>query len=292
MQKGKYIWMDGKFIPWKQAKIHVLSHSLHYGASVFEGIKIYPKGVFRLDGHLARFYDSMKAISMKPTFSKSEFTKACIEIVRKNKISLGYLRPIAFYGEGGMNLFWKDMPVKMAIIAIPWKNYLAGEIKIKTSKWRRISPGTVALHAKVSGHYVNSNLATTEAYESGADEALLFDEKGHVAEAASANIFFVKNGEVFTSKRDFILPGFSRDSVICLAKDLGLKVYEKNMKKVELKTFDEAFLTGTASEIVSICEIDGRKLSKEHPVTDRLKVAFKDAVSGKNMKYRKWLTRV
>lgn len=305
MNKEKYIWMDGEFVPWKDAKVHVLTHALHYGGSVFEGIKVYPMkknrgskvfpAIFRLDDHLKRFFYSMKAIGIKSPYTKEQLKKITIKLVKKNKIQQGYLRHIAFYGYGGMGLFWEGMPVSMAIAAIPWANYLPCEIKMAVSKWRRISPKSVVLGAKVSGHYVNSNYATSEVRSAyGADEAILLDEKGFVAEAASANIFFVKNGAIYTPKTHSILPGFTRDTVKVLAKDLGVKFNEVDISVKDITGFDEAFIAGTASEIVVVSHINGKKIGngKIGSVTLALRTSFRDLVEGRNKKYKKWFTEV
>jgi len=282
--------MDGKFVRWKDATIHVLTHSLHYGAAVYEGIRVYPAGIFRLDEHLDRFLHSMKEISMKSPFTKEQLKKAIFELVKKNGIKDGYVRPIAYYGYKRLGIYWGGLPVKVAIAVMPWASYLPAEMKMKISKWRRLNPSCVKINAKVSGYYVNSNYAT-QSVKNEADEALLLDFKGNVAEAACANIFFVKNGVVYTPKSSYILPGITRDSVIKMAKSLGFKVVEKNIKPREIFGFDEAFTTGTATEVTAVVKINNRNIGtgKMGKVTKLFREKFSSLLDGKNPKFKKWL---
>jgi len=293
MTEGKFIWMDGKFVPWKKATIHVLTHSFHYGAAVYEGIRVYPAGIFRLDDHLDRFLSSMEAISMKSPFTKEQLKKVIIELVKKNGIKDGYIRPIAYYGYERLGIYWGGLPVKVAIAAMPWISYLPKEMKMKISKWRRLSPSCVKIHAKVSGYYVNSNYAT-QSVKGEADEALLLDFKGNIAEAACANIFFVKNGIIYTPKANYILPGITRDSVIKMAKSMGFRVVEKNIKPREIYGFDEAFTTGTATEVTSVVKINGRKIGngKMGEVAGMLRESFSSLVQNGSKKFNKWFYKV
>ena len=291
MNKGKYIWMDGKFVPWDDAKIHVLTHALHYGGSVYEGIRVYPvkvgrktvASVFRLGDHLDRFLNSMKAIEMKPKHSKKQLTDIITRLIKRNKIKDGYIRPIAFYGYERLGIYWGGLPVSVAIAAMPWISYLPGEMKMKISKWRRLSPKSVKIEAKVGAYYVNSNYATTDA-KKVADEALLLDHDGNVAEAACANIFFVKGRTIYTPKRGMILPGLTRSSLIELARSFGLKVVERVIKPDEIWGFDEAFTTGTATEVTAVVKIDGKKIGDGHmgDVTAVLRDGYSDMVRGLN----------
>lgn len=310
MLQGKYIWMDGKFVAWDKAQIHVLSHGLHYGGTVYEGIRVYPvkvgnkivPHVFRLDDHLKRFVNSMKEIAMRPPYSTVELKKITIELLKKNKISDGYIRPIAFYGYERLGIYWGGLPVSVAVAAMPWPPYLPKEgMKLMTSHFKRLSNTAVKIEAKVGAYYVNSNYATEEAKQNGFDEAILLDEKGIVTEAACANIFFVKYGkkgaadaQVITPKRGEILPGFTRDSVIALAKDLGFKVVEKDIPGKSVYGFDESFTTGTATEVNAVVKIDDKKIGngKMGEVTAALKAAYTELVHGGNEKYNVWLSAV
>lgn len=310
--ESKYIWMNGKYIAWKDATVHVLTHALHYGGSVYEGIRAYEilatlgkdgkpskkivSGIFRLDEHLERFINSMKAISMKPKYTKAQFKKICIEILRKNKIKDGYLRPIAFYGYERLGIYWGGLPVDYAIAAFPWGPYLPGEMKLKMSSFERLSYRAVKIEAKVGAYYVNSNYATEYAknVKPFADEALLKDVDGNIAEAACANIFFVKGRTLVTPKRGKILPGLTRGSILEIARDLGIKVVERDIKPSEIYGFDEAFTTGTATQVTSVVKIDNKKIGsgKAGEVTKLLAKTFDDAIHGRIKKYRKWLTVV
>lgn len=305
MKEGKYIWMDGKFVKWHDAKIHVLTHALHYGGSVYEGMRIYPvkegrktvATVFRLDDHLDRFLNSMKGIEMKPKYSKKQLRDIVTKLVKKNGIKDGYIRPIAFYGYERLGIYWGGLPVSVSIAALPWGAYLPNEMKMKISKWRRLSPDSVKIEAKVGAYYVNSNYAT-ESVKGLADEALLLDQNGNLAEASCANIFFVKGKTLYTPKKGSILPGLTRDSLIELAKSFGLKVVEKVIKPSEIFGFDEAFTTGTATEVTAVTLIDGRKIGngKMGDVTAVLRDGFSDLVRGlnpvMNKKYKNWFHKI
>ncbi len=297
LSKTKKIWFDGKLVDWDKAKVHVLSHGLHYGSGVFEGIRAYEtkKGVavFRLDEHLERFFYSAKVLGMKIPFSKKEIKKAILKLIKVNQIKDCYIRPIAFFGYGKMGLSPKKAKVNLAIALWEWKSYLGEKpVKVKISKYRRIDPKTTEIKAKICGHYVNSILATLEAQKAGFDEALLLDLQGFVSEGAAENIFMVKKGKLFTPLPKTILPGITRNTVFHIAKDLKIKVIEKNIRPSELKKADEAFFCGTAAEITPIGQIDEVKINqgKIGPLTSKIKTLYQRIVRGEEEKYLKWLT--
>lgn len=295
----KYIWMDGKFKLWKDATIHLITHTLHYGAGSFEGIRFYDtaKGtaVFRLADHIKRLFYSSAVIGIKIPFTQKQVCDATVELLRKNKIASGYIRPITWYGEGHMGLDPAGAPVNIAVACWPWGAYLAAEtIRIMTSSFIRIHPQSTRSDAKINGHYFNSVEAVLEVKKAGYDEALFLDFEGNVAEGSGENIFMVKNNVLYTPALGSILNGLTRDAVMSLAKDLGHKVVEKKFKLTELYKADEVFLTGTAAEIVPVRVIDKKTIAgwKERPVTRALSKAFKEVISGENPKYKKWLTYV
>lgn len=296
----KYIWLDGKFILWQKAQIHILTHTLHYGDGVFEGIRIYKTAsgapaIFRLPEHLKRLGHSAKILGAKLPFSSKQLTEAIKTLIRKNKITEGYIRPIGFFSGEKIGLAANDLKMRMSIIAIPFGKYLRQDgVSVKISKFRRIHPLSTNVRAKICGHYVNSILAHHEAAASGFDEALLLDWCGNVAEGPGENIFLVKNGVLQTPAVGGILPGITRDAVIKIARDLRLKVTEKIIKPAELWRADEAFFTGTAAEITPIAEIDNKKIGsgKLGPITGLLQKTYEDVARGRNKKYGKWLTHI
>lgn len=295
----KYIWMDGKFKLWKDATIHLITHTLHYGAGAFEGIRFYdtPQGtvIYRLPDHIKRLFYSADAVAIKIPFTQKQVCEAAVELLRKNKTKGGYMRPIVWYGEYHMGVDPTGAPVNIAIAAWPWGAYLAeGGIRLMTSSFIRIHPKSTRSDAKINGHYFNSVQAVLEAKKAGYDEALFLDFDGNVAEGSGENIFMVKDGVLITPALGSILPGITRDSVINVAKDLGYKVVEKKIKLKELYGADEVFLTGTAAEIVPVKQVDKKVIVgwKDRPVSNALSKAFGDIVAGKNPKYKKWLTYV
>jgi len=299
MKTTKYIWMDGKLKNWKDAKIHVLSHTLHYGAGVFEGIRLYQTAdgpaVFRLKEHVRRLFYSASAIDMKIPYSQKDITDAILKLVKKNKLKSGYIRPIAVFGYGSMSLNPEKCAINTVIAMWPWKAYLgSAPIHIKTSKYIRIHPKSTVTDAKICGHYVNSILAGAEAQKAGFHEALFLDYKGCVAEGPGENIFMVKKGIVYTPKLGSILSGITRESIITLAKDLGYKVVEKSLMLKDLYTSDECFFTGTAAEISPIGSIDRKKIGKgvAGPVTSKLRNEFMKIIKGKNPSYKNWLSYI
>ncbi len=295
--KTKKIWVDGKFVDWEKAKIHILTHSLHYGGGVFEGIRVYKteKGpaVFRLKEHLKRLFFSSSVLGMKIPFSKKEIEKAIIDLIKVNKVKQCYIRPLVIFGYGVMGLYPKKAPINVIISLWTWKKYLGGNlVKVKVSKFIRIHPQSTVVEAKICGHYVNSILASIEAKKEGFDEALLLDYKGFVAEGPGENIFLVKNKKILTPKKGSILPGITRDTIITIAKQkLNLKVEEKEITLKELKNADELFFAGTAVEVSPIVQVDKTIISdgKEGEITKKIRELYQRIVSGKESRYLKWL---
>jgi branched-chain amino acid aminotransferase len=295
METTKFIWQDGKLIPWEEAKIHVLTHSLHYGSAVFEGIRFYETAegpaVFRLSDHLDRLYFSANVMGIQIPYYKEEFRKAVLDTVKATELKSGYIRPIVFLGYGKMGLGVVGAPVNVAIAAWPWGAYLGDQaVKVKTSTTTRLHPKSAAMAAKITGYYFNSILASEEAKRAGADEALLLDWRKRIAEGPGENFFLVKKGKLYTPKLGGILPGITRASVIQLAKDCGISVKEKNLRLGCAYGADEAFFTGSAAEVTPISEIDGHKLkSAPGPITEKLKELYLRVVAGKEDKYKNWL---
>jgi len=301
--EGK-IWYNGEFVDWKEAKVHVLSHGLHYGSGVFEGIRCYAteKGsfIFRLKEHVDRMYRSAEAYEMAIPYARGEIEEAIKETIRVNGLDACYIRPIAFFGYHHLGLNPTGCPVDCAIAVWPWRAYLGeeaaeGGIRCTFSPWRRIDPNTLPVKSKAVGHYLNSILASLDAKERGFGEAILLDTKGYVAEGPGENIFAVKNGILYTPEAESsILPGITRASVIELARDMGYEVVEKRMTKEELLSADEAFFTGTAAEIAPIREIDNVTIggSKKGKVTSVIQRKFFDVLNAREEKYMKWLELV
>ena len=299
MEEVDKIWMDGKLVPWKDAKIHVLSHTLHYGLGVFEGIRFYetPKGpaVFRLKAHVDRLFDGAKKSFMKVPYSKEEISKAILETIKVNGTKAGYIRPIFFYGYGKMGLDPHGAPVNASIAIWPWGSYLGDEaVKVKTSSFMRIHPKTTHAASKICGHYVNSIFASCEAKAEGYQEALLLDYEGNIAEGPGENFFIIKDGKLLTPKLGNILEGITRKSIIQLAKDEGIEVEETTLTPEDMKNADEAFFTGTAAEVSPIASLDDKQIGEKAPgpITAKIKEKFLDIVHGKNPKYEDWLSYV
>jgi len=301
VQKVSKIWMDGKLIPWEEANVHILTHSLHYGLAVFEGIRCYlcPDGksaVFRLREHVDRLFDSAQIGDIKIPYSKREISEACKETLRVNQLREGYIRPIVFIGEGVMGVYPGENPIQVAIITWSWGAYL-GEgalekgIRVKVSSYTRHHVNVMMTKAKICGNYVNSVLAKREVTKMGYDEALMLDTEGYVSEASGENIFMVKNGLLKTTPLTSILSGITRDSVIQIAKAKKIPLLEERFTRDELYTAQEAFFTGTAAELTPIREVDDRMIGngKPGPMTKELQAAFFDIVKGKNPNYREWL---
>jgi branched-chain amino acid aminotransferase len=299
MKPTKYIWMDGKFRKWKDAKIHIFTHSLHYGGGIFEGIRFYntPEGtaIFRLQDHIKRFFYSATPIDLKIPYTQKELCDAIVSLLKKNKTKNGYIRPIAYYGYGKMGLCPIGAPVNISILALSFASYLGGNaIRVKTSKYMRLHPKSTIVDAKVTGHYANSIIASLEIHKAGFDEALFLDYENNVAEGPGENIFIVKKGVLYTPLSDNILPGFTRDAIMALARDNGYKVVEKVLKLGDVYSADEAFFTGTAAEVTAISSVDQKTIGKGiiGPVTKKLKDEYLDVAKGRNPKYKKWLTYV
>lgn len=299
MDETKYIWMDGNLVLWRDAKVHVLTHTLHYGLGVFEGIRFYETesgpAVFRLKEHIERLLSGAKKVNMKVPFSEKELIDAVKLTVKENDVNSGYIRPIIYFGYGKMGLNPDGAPVCVSIACWPWGKYLGEDaVKVKTSSFIRIHPKSTHADAKITGHYVNSILANIEASYSGFDEALLLDFKGNVAEGPGENIFCVKAGKIYTPRLGNILPGITRASIIQIAKDLGYVVTEKDITIDELKNADEAFFTGTAAEVTAIRQIDDKLIGNGSSglITKKLKGVFMDAVCLKSKKYKEWLALV
>ena len=296
------LWQNGKLIPWANATTHVLTHALHYGTAVFEGIRAYstPDGpaIFKLEEHAKRLFDSAKILMMKIPFTQKEIEEGIIKTVKENKLNQCYIRPIAYYGYGAMGLYPGKNPIDVVIAAWEWGTYLGEEglekgIKCKISSWVRIDSRTVPPLAKSSANYLNSALAKSEALNCGYDEAILLNMNGTIAEGPGENIFMVKNGIMYTPDvSDHALSGITAQSAIQLAKDMGITVQSKRLIRDELFLADELFFTGTAAEITPIREIDGRIIGqgKRGPLTEKIQESFFNAVTGKLSSYKHCLT--
>ncbi|MBU1089751.1 branched-chain amino acid transaminase [Patescibacteria group bacterium] len=298
-QTTEKIWMNGRMVDWQHANVHVLSHALHYGSGVFEGIRFYETShgpaIFRLKEHIARLFYSAEALEMKIPFSRSEISAAICKTVRVNKIPSGYIRPLAFFDYGKMGLNPIGAPVSVAIACWPWGSYLGGKpIRVKTSKLIRLHPDSVVADAKVCGHYINSILASLEIKRAKFDEALFLDHRGFVAEGPGENIFFLKKGVLHTPKLGSILAGITRDSIIEIAKDFGICTREGNYRLKDLYSADELFFTGTAAEVQPIGSLDSKKIGggKIGSLTKKLRETYLAATAGEIPKYKKWLTMV
>ena len=301
MKETGKIWMNGKLVPFKNAKVHVLTHALHYSTSIFEGIRCYdtPEGsaIFRLPEHVDRFFNSAKMYSMKMPYSNKKINDGIINTVRANKLKQCYIRPLAYYGYGTMGLTPTNNKVDVSISCWEWKmgESKAGKYsgaKCKISKWIRIDSKSQPMQAKSAANYSNAALARMEALNAGYDEAIMLNNKGHVAEGSAENIFVVKNGKITTPPLDAdILDGITRDSAIKLLKSKKIKVVEKNLKVNDLLKADEIFMTGTAAEVKSVTRVNKTKIGngKIGDFTKELQELFMDTVMGENKKFRSWL---
>ncbi|MEW6162883.1 MAG: branched-chain amino acid transaminase [Nitrospirota bacterium] len=301
--KTEKIWMDGKFVDWDEATVHILTHTLQYGLGVFEGIRCYEtdKGpaIFRLDEHIERLFNSAHIFLIDIPYSREEIKSAIIKTVRANKAKECYIRPLVYIGYGSIGLYPKDNPIRVAIAVWPWGPYLGDKglkegIRIKTSSFIRNHVNATMSRAKVCGYYVNSQLAKKEAIACGYDEALLLDTEGYVSEGSGENIFIVRKGMLKTTPLTSILEGITRNSVIEMAHNEGIQVTEERFTRDELYIADEAFFTGTAAEVTPVREADGRKIGNGKPgkITKRLQSSFFDIVRGRDKKYESWLTKV
>ncbi len=295
--------MDGKFVNWDEANVHVMTHTLHYGLGAFEGIRCYetPKGpaIFRLDEHVARLFQSAKIFLLTIPFTEADIRKAIVDTVKKNKLKECYIRPLVYIGYGAMGLYPKGNPIRVAIAAWPWGAYLGEDglekgIRVKVSSYIRNHVNSNMSRGKICGYYVNSQIAKKEAISAGYDEAVLLDTEGYISEGSGENIFVVRNGMLKTTPLTSILEGITRDSIITIARNAGIPVAEERFTRDEVYISDEAFFTGTAAEITPIRELDGRTIGdgKAGKITRKLQSVFFDVVKGKNKKYAAWLTSV
>lgn len=303
MEKSEWIWLDGNFVPWADAQVHVLTHTLHYGLGVFEGIRCYDGGergplIFRLPEHVDRLFGSGHILGMKIPYAQADLIAACVETVGRNHLRSCYIRPLAFYGDGEMGLAASN-PVRVAIAAWPWGAYLGDEgvkrgVRLQTSSILRPHVDTYMTKAKTVGNYVNSILASMEAKRAGCDEAMLLDTEGFVAECSGENIFVVKAGKVRTTPPTSILPGITRATVMELLAAQGVTVTEERFTRDEAYLADEVFMTGTAAEVTPVREIDGRQIGRGEPgpITRAVQQAYATLVRGGNRAYDHWATFV
>ena len=299
MQTADLIWMDGEFLPWEDAKVHVLSHAFHYGTSVFEGERAYETAegpaIFRHQEHLKRLEDSAKLYYMDLPFTREQLRAATHELISRNGLKSCYIRPIVFRGYGPMGLDPEDNPVHAAIAVWEWGAYLGDDakrngVRAKVSSWRRISPQSLVPHAKAGGQYLNSVLAKIESKRAGYEEAILLDDKGHVCEGSGENIFVVKDGVLATpGQTASILDGISRKSIIEIAEDLGYTVEERDVARAELVLADEVFMVGTAAELTPVREIDDIAIGEPGEITRQIQTIYDDALRGRVERYSKWL---
>jgi branched-chain amino acid aminotransferase len=302
MEKADKIWLDGKLVAWDAANVHVLTHALHYGVGVFEGIRAYKQAdgrsaVLRLREHMRRLYDSAHIVLMEIPYPQEQLEQACLEVMRVNKLAEGYIRPVAFFGYGALGVGAIN-PVQVAIAAWPWSAYLGEEglkngIRAKVSSFTRLHVNVNMVKAKVCGQYVNSFLATREAAMAGYQEAILLDTEGYVAEGAGENIYMVKDGVLTTPPLSSpVLAGITRDAVLRLARDLGVPIREERFTRDTMYLADELFMSGTAAEVTPVREVDNRRIGtgSTGPVTRKIQDAFFRAVKGEDPKYREWLT--
>ena len=298
-----FIWLDGKLVPWREAQIHVLTHSLHYGLSVFEGERAYKtdKGpaIFRLKEHTDRLFNSAHIYRMNMPYTREQIMDACCEVVRANNLDSCYIRPIAFYGSEKMGVSPKGAATHVAIAAWPWGAYLGEEglqkgIRVKTSSYARHHVNVTMARAKFAATYANSILANTEAVQDGYDEALLLDVDGFVAEGAGENVFVIKDGCIYEPEIASALVGITRSTIISLAREMGMEVKSKRLTRDDIYIADECFFTGTAAEVTPVRELDNRTIGAgtRGPITEELQKRYFDVVYGRNEKYEHWLTRV
>jgi len=297
------IWMDGEFIPWREAKIHVLTHTLHYGMGVFEGVRAYhaEKGsaIFRLQEHTDRLFRSAHILQMPMPFDKEVINQATREAVSKNNLDSAYIRPMCFYGSEGMGLRADNLKVHVIVAAWSWGSYLGDEgmekgIRIRTSSYTRHHVNITMCKAKANGNYMNSMLALQEALTCGYDEAMLLDNEGYVAEGSGENIFLVRDGVIYTPDLTSALDGITRATIMQLAKELNIPIVEKRITRDEVYVADEAFFTGTAAEVTPIREVDNRTIGegKRGPITEKLQSLYFDIVHGRVAEKDSWLTYV
>lgn len=298
----KKIWLDGEFVDWDKAQVHVLSHCMHYGSGVFEGIRAYETSrgaaVFRLTDHIVRLFDSAKVLMMDVPFSVEQLVEATKQTVAINDLNSCYIRPLVFLGYGEMGLNPLPCPVNVTIAAWPWGTYLGEEglakgVRMKISSFQRHNPNSIPTQTKASGMYLNSSLAKVEAIKAGYDEAILLSPQGYVSECTGENLFVVKCGKILTPPISAgILEGITRDSIMTIARDLGYEVEEANLLRGDLYLADEAFLSGTAAEVVPIRSVDDREIGDPGPITRAIQDAYFATVRGENDRYKEWLEHV
>lgn len=297
------IWLDGTWLPWREAKVHVLTHTLHYGCGVFEGLRAYRTergpSVFRLRDHTDRLFRSAHIMKMSIPFDKDTLDQAQLEAVARNNLESAYIRPMCFFGAEGMGLHAHGLAVHVMVAAWQWGSYLGAEnmargIRVRTSSYARNHVNSIMCKAKANGNYLNSILAVQEAIEAGCDEALLLDHEGYVAEGSGENIFIVRKGKLYTPDLTSALEGITRDTVMTLAQEQGLQVVEKRITRDEVYVADEAFFTGTAAEVTPIREVDGRVIGDggRGPVTEKLQALYFDYVHGRRSDHAEWLSFV
>jgi branched-chain amino acid aminotransferase len=305
VDKVKSIWLEGELVPWDEAKLHVLTHTLHYGLGAFEGIRAYRRAdgatsVFRLNEHIQRLFDTCKLVMIEPRFNAEQVTAACLTLLRDNHMDEAYIRPVVFVGDGAMGVYAPDNPIRTMIVAWKWGAYLGQGavehgIRAKVASWARHHIHVSMPRGKIMGQYTNSTLAKREAKMGGYDEAILMDVNGYVSEGSGENLFMVKRGKLITPPLSAsILEGVTRDTILTLAREEGIPVSEEMMTRDQLYLADESFFTGTAAEITPIREIDDRRIGEGTvgPVTKRMQQRFFDVVKGSDASHPEWLTRV
>ncbi len=297
------IWLDGEMVPWREAKTHVLTHTLHYGMGVFEGVRAYhaEKGtaIFRLQDHTDRLFRSAHILRMNMPYDKETINQACLDVVKQNNLDSAYLRPMCFYGSEGMGLRADNLKTHVMVAAWEWGAYMGQEaldngIRVRTSSYTRHHVNITMCKAKANGNYMNSMLALQEALECGYDEALLLDVEGFVAEGSGENIFIIRNGVIYTPDLTSALEGITRETIMHLAAEIGVEVKEKRITRDEVYVADEAFFCGTAAEVTPIRELDGRVIGSgsRGPISERLQTMYFDQVHGRRSEYPEWLAYV
>jgi branched-chain amino acid aminotransferase len=305
VDKLKKLWLDGKFVDWDDAKVHILTHTLHYGLGVFDGMRAYKRAdgatfVFRLREHVERLFDGCKMCLLQPKFTRGEVADACLETLRVNELADGYIRPMVFIGEGAMGIYVPNNPVRTAVVAWQWGAYLGDEalkngIRAKISSFARHHINVSLAKAKMNGQYTNSVLAKREAKLAGYDEAILLDSSGYVSEGSGENIFVVRKGVIYTPDLSCSsLEGITRASVVTLAREMGLTVVEGRLTRDQLWLADEVFFTGTAAEVTPVREVDNRAIGEGTvgPITKRVQARFFEVARGSDTSHPEWLTRV
>ncbi|APR82472.1 Branched-chain amino acid aminotransferase [Minicystis rosea] len=305
VDKVKSIWMEGEFVAWDDAQLHLLTHTMHYGLGAFEGIRAYKRSdgataIFRLHEHINRLFDSCKLMMIEPRFNREQVSAACGALLKENRMDEAYLRPIVWVGDGAMGVYAPDNPIRTAVVAWRWGAYLgAGAvekgIRVKVSSWARHHIHVSLAKGKIMGQYTNSTLAKREAKMAGYDEAVLMDVQGYVSEGSGENLFIVKRGKLITPPLSAsILEGVTRDTILTLAREEGIPVSEEMVTRDQLYLADEAFFTGTAAEVTPIREVDNRQIGEGSigPITKRLQQRYFDVVKGSDTSHPEWLTRV